>query len=309
MFSVLISMAFIMLIGVAWRSFLGVESAMQIRAHLVRAVYQIFLPALVLSVMWRTALDWNAVRIPVVAIAVVLGGLATAWCCYVVLPWLRRALDRPVLGALLLASGFGNFTYLGLPVLSQSFGADYQFVAIYFDFFAATPLLFSIGIMIALHFGTRVQEQTNTWQALLRVPALWAALAGVLLSAMNVPMPAWLQQSLEMLAAAVVPLMLLSVGMALRWRRGWAQRLPILLPVAAIQLFCMPWLAWMMVERIGLASSLVAPVVIEAAMPSMVLGLVLCDRFGLSTETYAEAVTVTTVLSLASLPLWLLWLG
>jgi len=44
--------------------------------------------------------------------------------------------------------------------------------------------------------------------------------------------------------------------------------------------------------------------VLEAAMPSMVLGLVLCDRFRLDTTLYALAVTVTTLLSLLSLPLW-----
>jgi len=40
-------------------------------------------------------------------------------------------------------------------------------------------------------------------------------------------------------------------------------------------------------------------------MPTMVLGLVICDRFKLDTSLYAEAVTVTTALSLITLPLWL----
>jgi hypothetical protein len=44
--------------------------------------------------------------------------------------------------------------------------------------------------------------------------------------------------------------------------------------------------------------------VIEAAMPSMVLGLVFCDRYGLDTALYAAAVTLTTLLSLLTLPLW-----
>ena len=49
-------------------------------------------------------------------------------------------------------------------------------------------------------------------------------------------------------------------------------------------------------------------VILEAAMPSMVLGLVLCDRFGLETALYATAVTVTTFVSLFTLPLWYSWL-
>jgi hypothetical protein len=39
-------------------------------------------------------------------------------------------------------------------------------------------------------------------------------------------------------------------------------------------------------------------------MPVMVIGLVLCDRFGLDTEMFATAATASTVLALLTLPLW-----
>ena len=42
----------------------------------------------------------------------------------------------------------------------------------------------------------------------------------------------------------------------------------------------------------------------EAAMPCMVLGLVICDRFKLDTALYASVVTFTTALSMISLPVW-----
>jgi predicted permease len=51
-----------------------------------------------------------------------------------------------------------------------------------------------------------------------------------------------------------------------------------------------------------------AAVVMEAAMPSMVLGIVICDRFELDASLYAAAVTLTTALSLLTLPLWFGWL-
>jgi predicted permease len=39
-------------------------------------------------------------------------------------------------------------------------------------------------------------------------------------------------------------------------------------------------------------------------MPSMVIGIVLCDRYGLDTGLYAAAVTLTTLVSLITLPMW-----
>jgi len=95
------------------------------------------------------------------------------------------------------------------------------------------------------------------------------------------------------------------VGMALRWQAGWLGRMPVLLPVVLIQLLLMPLIAWGASIGVGLPEKLLAPAVIEGAMPTMVLGLVICDRFKLDTTLYAEAVTVTTLLSLLTLPFWL----
>ena len=118
-------------------------------------------------------------------------------------------------------------------------------------------------------------------------------------------MPTWVDESLGVLGAAVVPLMLLSIGMALRWQAGWIKRIPVLLPMVLIQLIFMPLVVWGAAIGVGMPENLLAPAVIEGAMPTMVLGLVICDRFKLDTSLYAEAVTVTTALSLISLPLWL----
>ena len=60
---------------------------------------------------------------------------------------------------------------------------------------------------------------------------------------------------------------------------------------------------------LGAGGDLRAGLVMEAAMPTMVLGLVLCDRFRLDVGLYAAAVTLTTAASLATLPLWFGWLG
>ncbi|OQX32145.1 MAG: hypothetical protein B0D96_07350 [Candidatus Sedimenticola endophacoides] len=59
----------------------------------------------------------------------------------------------------------------------------------------------------------------------------------------------------------------------------------------------------------GLASGVVSAVVLESATPAMVLGMVLCDHHRLEPGLYAGAVTVSTVLSMLTLPLWLRWLG
>jgi len=306
MFAILLGMSAIIIAGIIWRLILGSQKAETTRSYLVRAVYDVFLPALVLHVMWQTPVSLNSIRIPLVSTIAILLSLLTAYLIYANGKWLpgSSVQQRKSVGALLLASSFANFTYLGLPVLTQTFGPWAQSVAIHFDLFASTPLLFTVGILIASHFGSSTQK-ANVGIELIRVPALWAAIAGVIASAMHLSMPAWLDESLGVLGAAVVPLMLLSIGMALSWQAGWVKRIPIILPMVAIQLILMPLIVWGAAIGVGMPEKLLAPAVIEGAMPTMVLGLVICDRFKLDTSLYAEAVTVTTALSLVSLPLWL----
>jgi len=307
MLNVLIGMALIIVAGIVWRIVLGQKSAKTARSHLTQAVYHVFLPALVLHVLWQFPLGLNTIRIPVVASLCVLLSLLAAFLLYgngkLVKAFLPGNSNKAV-GALLLASAFGNFSYLGLPVLSQTFGTWAQVVAIHFDLLASTPILFTIGIVLSRYYG-QASDSMHPLLSLFQVPAIWAALAGMLLSFSAIPMPVWLDETLATLGAAVVPLMLLSVGMALRWQSGWAARIPVLLPVIVIQLALMPLIAWGACLGVGMPDQYLAPAIIEGAMPSMVLGLVICDRFKLDVALYAEAVTLTTALSLLTLPLWL----
>ena len=66
----------------------------------------------------------------------------------------------------------------------------------------------------------------------------------------------------------------------------------------------MPIFAVYLVDHLTMANNYKAAAVLDLAMPSMVLGIVLCDRYQLDSSLYAMAVTVTTALSLIALPLW-----
>jgi len=304
MIDVILQAAALIVCGVLWRVLtpLGLD-AEQVRRSLTGVVYVLLLPALVLLVLWRAPLGLDSVRIAVAAAAAVGFGLLAAWL------WFRRG-GQPhrVVGALLLAAAFPNATYLGLPVLEATFGSWARSVAIQYDLLACTPLLLSVGISLAAWYGGTEQKE-HPLRALLKVPPLWAALAGISLNLAQVPPPVIVLSWLEMLGSGVVPLMLFSLGLGLRWAGTWRHQIPLVLPVAAIQLLLTPLLIWGLAAGIGLQGQLLAAVVLEAAMPSMVLGIVLCDRYNLDTSLYAMAVTVTTAFSMLTLPLWFAWLA
>ncbi len=291
--------AFLILAGVLWRRLrpFGTD-AVPMRQALTSLVYGLLLPALVLLVLWRVPLGIAALQVAFIALFCVLGGLGLAWLWF-----RRRSPSERSLGTVLLAAGWGNFTYLGLPVLEGTLGEWARGVAIQFDLFAATPLLLTLGILLASRLGGRAAPR-GLLRELLTVPPIWAALAGVLLNAAGVPMGAWLEQLLEMLGGGVVPLMLFSTGLALHWEPGLREKFRLVAPVLLIRLLLAPAAVLGLALLLGVKGDLRTAVVLEAAMPSMVLGLVLCDRFGLDTRLYAEIVVLTTGLAALTLPLW-----
>lgn len=299
MYDVILQTGALILIGVLWRIFtpMGLE-AEPVRRSLTGVVYMVLLPALVLVVLWRAPLDLDAVRVALAAMVGVFTGLAGAML------WFRwRPAAPAAVGALVLASAFPNATYMGLPVLEATLGPWSRSVAIQYDLFACTPLLLSLGVMMAASYGG-TRAQGHPLLALLRVPPLIAAVIGVLLNLAEVPLPQVVADWLDMLGAGVIPLMLFSLGLGLQWGGGWWERLPLVLPVLAISLVVNPLLVWGAARGLGLEGDVLTAVVLEAAMPSMVLGIVLCDRYRLDTGLYAMAVTLTTALSLITLPAW-----
>ena len=300
MYEVLLQAAVLVGCGVVWRALkpFGL-AADDTRRVLSSLVYGLLLPALVLKVLWTAPLGLDVLRIVALAAGSILFALLLAAAVYQL--W---GTPRKATGALLLAAAFGNVTYLGLPVLESTLGHWAREVAIVYDLFASTPLLLTVGVLLAQRYGG-VREPGNFLTGLLKVPPLWAALFALVLNAVQVPLPHWIGGLLDKLATGVTPLMLIVVGLGLTWQRGWAQRLTLLVPLLAVKLAFVPIFVWGMAVLVGVRGELLTAMVLEAAMPSMVLGIVLCDRYRLDSALYAEAVTVSTALAVVTLPLWL----
>ena len=299
MISTLIQMFALIGLGLGW-SFVntGEVSNKTIRKVLTDVVYYIFLPALVLNVLWSASLGLDTVKISVsAATGVILAMLLSIFIC-------RRCRTRKnVVGAVLLAAAFPNATYLGYPLLRSTLGEWAGPVAIQYDLLACTPLLLTVGIMLAAHFGDK-GEKHHPFYTLIKVPPLWAAAIAILLNMSHIDSPEWLQGLLTMLGSAVIPLMLIAIGLALKQGFAETRYLLTVIPVVFIQLLIMPFTVWGMSHLLNMNSDLMTAVVLEAAMPSMALGVVLCDRYGLNTGVYAASVTTTTLLSLFTLPAW-----
>lgn len=273
--STLIQMTLIMACGVVWQFLKPAgQTAVQTRLVLTTLVYHLLLPAMVLDVLWVANIGIISFHYMILGVSCIL---------LAVIP---------------------NVTYLGLPILDQTFGDWTRSVVIQLDLFAAAPIVFTLGIMIARHYGEDSSAKPKSALSFLNAPPFWAAAIAVILNLNAVVAPTWLLGVLQKLSAAVVPLMLFSLGLALNWKAVIKSNIPYILPVIIIKMLLMPLCAIILVSYLSMEDKYKAAAVLDLAMPSMVLGVIFCDRYRLDSALYAMIVTVTTALSLITLPFW-----
>ena len=295
----LIQMTLIMACGAGWRFFSPAGlTAEQTRQVLTTVVYYIFLPAMILEVLWLADIGVHSIEYTFVGVGGILSSLLVIWIIARLLKF-----SRPQAGAVILAASFPNVTYLGLPVLEQVFGNWARSVAIQLDLFAASPLVFTVGIMIARHYGED-EGIHSPMLSFLNTPPFIAAFIAVLLNLNQIPSPVWIDGVLQQLSAAVVPLMLFSLGLALSWNTFRLQNMPYVIPVIVVKLLLMPLCVIQMLPYLTMNDEYKIAAVIDMAMPSMVLGIIFCDRYKLDSSLYAMTVTVTTLFSMLTLPFW-----
>lgn len=152
-------MTLIMTLGIGWRlvSPAGL-TADKTRNVLITVVYYVFLPALILDVLCSADIDIHSLDISLIGVNSILLTMLVIWMMTLIFKF-----SRPQTGAIILATSFPDVTYLGLPILEQTFGNRARSVVIQLDFFAASPLLFTVGIMIARHYG----EDIGKYKAML----------------------------------------------------------------------------------------------------------------------------------------------
>ncbi len=293
-------MAILIGCGAIWRLLRPAGlTAEQTRLVLTTLVYYLLLPALVIHVLSQADIGGQSLQFTIFGIASISFAIVLSWT----IGRLAR-FGNAQLGAVILAASFPNVTYLGLPVLEQTFGTWARSVAIQLDLFSAGPFLFTVGIMIARYYGEQSRNDQQPFWTFLNAPPFWAAALAVLINVNQLTIPDWGLGVLERLSNGVVPLMLFSLGLALNWQALNRSNVPYVLPVILVKLLLMPLFAFFFIEHLQLQGERKIASVLEMAMPSMVLGIVFCDRYRLDSSLYAMAVTLTTMLSLLTLPFW-----
>ena len=111
-----------------------------------------------------------------------------------------------------------------------------------------------------------------------------------------------MDKSINYLAGGTIPLIMLSLGLSINLAGLSRSKIPVIF-TSIMKLAVFPAVAFVIANVIGLVDLQFSVSVIEAAMPSGMLSLVLAITYNLDYELTSDCILINTVISLITLPI------
>jgi malate permease and related proteins len=252
-----------------------------------RLTMTVLAPALIFSALAGKDFDLAANRVLILgSIAIVVGSGLLAWPIARLLREDKRTFVPPMM--------FNNCGNMGLPLAVLAYGQAG---------FSAMVALFTISNLLHFTLGVWIIDHHARFGRLLANPMVVATVLGFAFAAFHPPLPEWLATALKLTGDAMIPLMLISLG---------------------VRLSDVPWSSW----RVGVIGGLVRPLagiavagalilvlsldreqqgllLIFACLPPAVLNFMVAEQFHQEPGKVASIVLIGNVFALAFVPLGL----
>lgn len=258
-----------------------------------RLVYFVLFPALLFNALASATVSLTtALPLVLAGLGVLVAGFAYGW------------LGRPLMGlsgiafASRLQCAYRFNTYIGIAIAGKLHGL--AGVAMMGGLAGAmVPFANIMAVSLLARHG-----QISVMRELLRNPLVIATLAGLAYKLTGLPLADPVQAFLGRLGDAAIALGLLAVGAALHWGRIEGRWLGSAWLVM-VKLMLLPATAWLLGRQLGLEGVAFDILVLFAALPSASSAYILAMRMGGDGAGVAWLVSVTTLLAVPSIALWL----
>ncbi len=210
-----------------------------------------------------------------------------------------------------MAASMTNTGFVALPVLQAIYGAPAVLPAAIATVFVAV-VMFPIAVIL-LELGQQDAQGSRTTpmvtvKHVVLNPMVLSTLIGMLLSVLDLHMPAPVTAYLNILADALTPCALFAIGLGLsidglRANIGRASLL------SAVKLVIMPIIVYGLSVLLRLDPLYTIAAVICAAVPTAKTAYILAGEYHCEEVMVASTVSLTTLASIISLVAWLYWLS
>ena len=261
---------------------------------LERMVYFVLFPSLLFNSTATAKFDWNST-------AGLIGACLSAVATGIVLGYLARPLFKP--SALVFASGvqtaFRFNSYVALALAGRLAGSEG---------IAMMAVAIGLGVPIAnaaAVFALARHQKSNILREMARNPLIIATVCGLGMNVAGLQLPEFVTATLQRLGGASIALGLIAVGAGLRLT-GTVVEKPTLAWWLAVKLLAAPLVVLLVARAWELPPLQREIAVLFAAVPTASSAYILAVRMGGNGAIVAFLVSAGTVVSVVTLPLWII---
>lgn len=272
-------------------------------AHLDPLVYYVLFPALLVHTF--AGVDIRRLEILPTALATVSTILVASLLVFLA----RRTFKVNGPGFSSVLQGVVRFnTYVGYGVAAALYEmTGITLFSLVVAFVIPTANLISIA-GLARYGGDGMANARSVLGAIVKNPLILSVLLGVLLSSTGIGLPFVIEPFLDILRHGALPLGLLAAGAGLDLAAVRNASRPVLM-VTMIRLVLLPLLALGACELFQVGDLSRIAILIYAMMPVSPAAYILARQLGGDATLMAAIVTATTFASIATVPLWILFVG
>jgi predicted permease len=252
-----------------------------------RISMNVLAPALIFSALASKDFDVVANRLLILgSVGVVLGSGLLAWPLAKVLRLDHRTFVPPMM--------FNNCGNMGLPLAVLAFGPSG---------FSAMVAVFTISNLLHFTVGAWMIDHHARFGRLLKNPMVWSTVVGFAFALTHPPLPEWASTTFRIVGDALIPMMLLSLGVRLMdvqwsdWRIGVIGGLACPLTGIAMAVLLSPIL--------GLDEAQRGLLILFGCLPPAVLNFMVAEQYRQEPGKVASIVLIGNMMSVAFVPLGL----
>jgi len=207
---------------------------------------------------------------------------------------------------------FSNTGYMGLPLLLLLFGDAGLLPAVITTVLNGALIMGLIAILLELSAPRDAGMAVALGRALVgmvRSPLLLSATAGLVVAGFHLPLPVPLQTFCDILGAAAGPAALFAIGLFLAGT-SLSHGLLEVSWLVLLKLLVQPAVTWILAFHVFTLDPVwAACAVVQASLPTGALVFVLAQRYGVYVLRSPAVIMLSTVVSVFTLSLLLLYLG
>ncbi len=186
---------------------------------------------------------------------------------------------------------FGNTGNLGMPLALFAFGNQGLGYAV---------VVFAVSAVCTFTYGVWLVSGGGSWWRVLRQPLVVSTLLGALFLSQGWETPRFLTNALELIGQMAIPMMLITLGVAVARLKISRIGLPVALSITKFAVCAS--IGWAIASAFSLNETAFAVLVLQMATPVAVTSYLLAEKYDADSDAVAGLVVISTLISVLTLP-------